>query len=45
LELIELQYRSPNLNAYVERFVQSIKQECLDKFIVFGLEHIDHLNR
>ena len=29
-------FRSPNLNAYVERFVQSIQQECLDKFIVFG---------
>ena len=37
LELIELQYRSPNLNAYIERFVQSIQQECLDRFIVFGL--------
>ena len=23
---------SPNLNAYAERFVQSVKQECLDYF-------------
>ena len=44
MELIKLVFRSPNLNAYVERFVQSIKQECLDRFIVFGLEHMDHLN-
>jgi putative transposase len=33
------------MNAYVERFVQSIQQECLDKFIAFGREHFDLLNR
>ncbi len=25
-------YRSPNTDAYVERFIQSIQQECLDRF-------------
>jgi putative transposase len=38
-----LAYRSPNTNAYVERFVQAVQQECLDKFIAFGREHLDHL--
>jgi putative transposase len=38
-----LAYRSPNTNAYVERFVQAVQQECLDKFIVFGQEHMDHV--
>ena len=33
----------PNLNAYAERWVQSIKQECLDRFIVFGEEHLRHI--
>jgi hypothetical protein len=33
------------MNAYVERFVQTIQQECLDKFIAFGREHFDLLNR
>ena len=28
--------RSPNLNAYAERFVRSIKSECLDRMILFG---------
>jgi putative transposase len=28
--------RSPNLNAWVERFVRSIKEECLSKMIFFG---------
>jgi putative transposase len=29
--------------AFVERFVQSIKQECLDYFVVFGKRHMDYL--
>ncbi len=33
----------PNLNAYAERFVQSIKQECLDHFICFGEVHLRYL--
>jgi putative transposase len=34
---------SPNLNAYAERFVQSISQECLDHFLIFGEDHLRHL--
>lgn len=40
-----LPYASPNLNAHAERFVQSIKQECLDQFVVFGERHLDFLIR
>ncbi|MEO1615006.1 MAG: integrase core domain-containing protein [Planctomycetota bacterium] len=35
--------RSPNTVAFVERFVQTIKQECLDHFIVFGEKHMSVL--
>ena len=35
--------RAPNMNAFVERFVRSLKQECLDYFIVFGTQHMDYL--
>ena len=38
-------FRSPNTNAFVERFIQSIGQECLDRFVVFGTQHLDHLCR
>ena len=34
--VIRLPPRSPNLNAYAERFVGSIKSECLNRLIFFG---------
>lgn len=33
---IRLPARSPNLNAFAERWVRSVKQECLSKLILFG---------
>ena len=37
---IKLPPMSPNLNAYAERFVRSIKHECLDRIIPFGEKHL-----
>ncbi len=34
--VIRLAPRSPNLNAYAERFVRSIKDECLNRMILVG---------
>ena len=36
VESVKLPPRSPNLNAYAERFVRSIKESCLEKMIWFG---------
>ena len=36
VESVKLPPRSPNLNAYAERFVRSIKESCLDRLIFFG---------
>ncbi|MGI9070899.1 MAG: integrase core domain-containing protein [Bryobacteraceae bacterium] len=33
---LRLPPRSPNLNAYAERFVRTIKESCLDRMILFG---------
>ena len=35
-KVIRLPPMSPNLNAYAERFVRSIKDECLDRMIFIG---------
>ena len=31
---------APNCNAYAERFVRSIKEECLDRLILLGERHL-----
>ncbi len=36
VEIVRLPPRSPNLNAYAERFVRSIKDEGLNRMIFFG---------
>ncbi len=36
VEPVRLPPRSPNLNAHAERFVRSIKDECLNRLIFFG---------
>ncbi len=36
VEPLRLPPRSPNLNAYAERWVKSVKDECLSKLILFG---------
>ena len=36
VEPLVLPARSPNLNAYAERWVRSVKEECLCKVILFG---------
>jgi len=36
IESVKLPPRSPNLNAYAERFVRTIKESCLDRLILFG---------
>jgi hypothetical protein len=36
VKAVRLPPRSPNLNAYAERFVRSIKESCLNRMIFFG---------
>ncbi|MBT8207588.1 MAG: helix-turn-helix domain-containing protein [Acidimicrobiia bacterium] len=37
---VRLPARSPNLNAYAERFVLSIKSECLGRLVLLGERHL-----
>ena len=40
---IRLPPKSPNLNAYAERFVRSIKEECLSRVVPLGEAHVRQL--
>jgi putative transposase len=42
---VRLPARSPNLNAFAERFVLSIKSECLNMIIPLGEKHLRHAIR
>ncbi|MGA2137345.1 MAG: integrase core domain-containing protein [Verrucomicrobiia bacterium] len=43
--VIRLPPQSPNLNAFAERFVKTIKTECLEQFVLFGEESLRHVIR
>ena len=43
VECVRTSIRSPNQNAYAERWVQSLRTECLDHFIICGERHLRYL--
>ena len=40
VKTLRLPARSPNLNAYAERFVLTIKSECLNHIVPLGVRHL-----
>ena len=34
---------APDANAYVEAWIGALKRECLNHFLCFGLDHLDHV--
>jgi len=40
---LKLLKMAPNLNPYCERYVLSMKSECLDKMILFGERHVRYV--
>jgi hypothetical protein len=40
VRIIRTPFRAPNCTAYAERFVRSIKEECLERMILFGERHL-----
>jgi hypothetical protein len=40
VRLVQTPFRAPNCNAYAERFVRAIKEECLNKVIPLGERHL-----
>jgi transposase InsO family protein len=42
IRVVQTTWRAPNANAHAERFIRSIKQECLDRVIPLGERHFRH---
>jgi len=40
VRIVRTPFRAPNGNAYAERFVRSIKEECLERMILLGERHL-----
>jgi hypothetical protein len=40
IRVVQTPFQAPNANAYAERFVRSIKHECLNRVIPFGELHL-----
>ena len=40
VRVIQTPFRAPNCNAHAERFVRSIKEECLNRLILLGERHL-----
>ena len=45
IRVVQTPYRAPNANAYAERFVRSIREECLDRMIPIGERHFQRAVR
>jgi transposase InsO family protein len=43
IEALTLPPRSPNLNAHLERWNRSVKEECISKMILFGEASLQHV--
>jgi transposase InsO family protein len=40
VRVVQTPFRAPNCNAYAERFVRTINEECLNKVIPLGGRHL-----
>jgi len=43
VKTVKTQPLSPNLTPYIERFIRSIKSECLDRMLIFGERHLEYI--
>jgi putative transposase len=45
IEIVRTPIRAPNANARAERWVGSVRRECLDRLLVFGRHQLEHVLR
>ena len=45
IEIIRTPVRAPNANAHAERWVGSVRRECLDRLLILGHRQLEHVLR
>ena len=43
IKVIRTPIRAPQANAYAERFVRTVRGECLDWLLILGRRHLEHV--
>jgi transposase InsO family protein len=43
IKVIRTPIRAPQANAYAERFIRTVRGECLDWLLIFGRRHLEHV--
>ena len=44
-QILKTPFRTPNANAYAERFVRTIRSECLDHLLIVNARHLERILR
>jgi putative transposase len=45
VRIVRTPFRAPNANAHVERWVGSVRRECLDRLLIVGRRQLEHVLR
>jgi putative transposase len=45
MEVIQTPIQAPNANAFAERWVRTLRADCLDRILILGRRHLEHVLR
>jgi transposase InsO family protein len=43
IKIVRTPWRAPKANAYAERWIRTVRTECLDRVMILGPRHLEHL--